>query len=440
MANTQSSYISAANAFDNATGTEEHFSQGSANPRTLGQSVGTINGATTGLQLKQQQSTTGGCGTSFTTATDPANINVEQSLDGHVVKVETHNPETNETQIKVIKSDGSSFTMAEDGSIIFTTAKKDGDPKTGRFDVRSQGSTRFKIGESLLIEVENKNNVVADEKGGSSTAKAFSLVVYGNIDITSVGGEINAKAKNITVSADNELTLKAGSKISLLSGEGTGKNTPSGNQQAQKDYGGLVEIKCGDYYKECSTDRKNTSVNYNLVDAETGNLSTNKRAHIGFQSSGSFSITTQGDFHESIAGKKRTEIQCKIDPINTLFPGQSSAWLTQVTGLKSIGSGGSSTTPNAFYVTTDNGGMGFYSKKGDIDLATESGYWVLANRKTGVAGVDKAVPGYSNVTPGAYLTSKTDPLKMYVGSENKSGLIINAIKLSIKNPTGIYLN
>jgi hypothetical protein len=244
MANSSADYLSASQQYSAAEVAKGNAAFAQPSAGKLGTEVAQVAGATNQLTKKQQESTDGGCGTAFTTATEPAKINVQQSLGGHVSKIETVN-QNGDTQIKIITSDGKSLTMAEDGSVIVTTAKQDGNAKSGRFDVRSQGSTRFLIGESLAIEVENKNHVNSGKDGDSNTAIAFSLKVYGNVAIECVGGELNAKAKNISLNAENEITLKAGSKVSILSGAGKGQNTPSttssgATKAAAVEYGGLV--------------------------------------------------------------------------------------------------------------------------------------------------------------------------------------------------------
>lgn len=457
MASTQNSYLNAAAAYDSEKPDPKYFAQSSVNSATLGSEVGQINGDSTGftatetLEDKQKQSTDGGCGTSFTTATDPAKINVKQSLGGHVTKVETVNSD-GDPLIKIMTSDGKSVTFDEDGSVIFTTAKRNNDPLSGRFDVRSQGSTRLKVGESLLIEVENKNNVVASKDGSTKSSKAFSLVVYGNVDITAHDGEINAKAKNITLNATNELTLQAGSKISLLSGKGKGQSnstTTSSNTQSssQVEYGGLIEFKGGDINIDGLTVRQNSSVDYKIVSHEGATLSSEKLANYGFQSPGSFTLDISGDFAELIGGLKRTEIYAKSDAASTILPGQTDGWYTSVAAVKG----------DAFVVEAASGGVYMHTTKGDMIVQTDSGS-VLMDSTTagGFSALDKANPAGNSkpLSPGVYLrgynksvyigTSQGD-ICIGIGSAQQAstvtnGIKITAAKLEIKNSTGIYLN
>ena len=454
MGNTTSNYLK----------TSEQFKKGTAIPvdkLIAGKEVGKINAlggstgftSTTDLQKKQAKSTTGGCGTSFTTATDPKNISVKHEVNGNFVEIVTVN-EQGDVQKKWITSAGTSMTFAEDGSIIHTTSKREGDATSGRFDVRSQGSTRFKIGESLLIEVENKNKVTAG-KNAVKEGPAMSIVVYGNIDITSMNGEINVKGKNISLQADNELKFSAGSKISLLSGKGKGQNkkesTSSGTKEAKVEYGGVVEIKTGDYVCDALTTRKTSSMDYTIVEAEGATLGTNKLANYGFKSPGSFTIDIKGDLHEKIGGLKRTEILNVSDPISTIFPGQKDGYLTTVGKVTGYAISGNATA----------GGFSFQTNKGDVSLYTKSGGWVVASdtvgavagldvdKKTNVAGATKklgALPGIylKGYKQNLYIDTSGEKICMGLGNVSKgtvaNGISISQAKLEIKNTSGIYLN
>jgi hypothetical protein len=413
--------------------------------------LSTQNSIANGTSSLPSASSNEACGKAFTDATDPKNINVKNELG--VVQVVTRN-DAGDVLMKTLKPDGSSYTMSEDGSVIFTTAKRENDHNTGRFDVNSQGSIRIKTGEGLFIEINNLNNVTTGKDGDSKTAKALSIVVYGNVDITANDGELNARAKNINLTAENEFKIKAGSKIQLLSGEGTGGNksttTESGaTQSAAKEYGGVVEIKSGDLVTDVQTRREISSVNYTLTSHEGANIATEKLSNYGFEFPGSFTIDVKGDMYEKIGGKKRTDISGISDPITTLLPGQSSGYLCSVGALQSTGSGANTVTPNAFQLTAVNGGFKFYSQKGDIDLYTLDGYWGIGNSSKGIVGVDKPIPGFSNVKPGLYVKALKDKIEInssaqqvdiFVTSLQKSGISLTIPKIDIKNPTGIYLN
>jgi hypothetical protein len=451
-----SNYLNASQYF--GEGTDANFAQYKPRETNFGngsydQNTGSFvaePGTTQTLEKKQQQSTNGGCGTSFTTATDPKNINVQQSLAGHVTQISSLNDD-NDTQFKILTSDGKSITMAEDGSLIFTTAKREGDPLSGRFDVRSQGSTRFLVGESLLIEVENKNDIIASKDGSKKSSKAFSLVVYGNVDITSHDGEINARAKNINLTASNELTLNAGSKISLLSGKGKGQKdsttTSQNTQSTEAEYGGLIELKGGDLSIDSSTVRQNSSVDYKIVSHEGAHIASEKMAAYGIQSPGSFTVDVAGDMAEIIGGLKRTEIYGKSDPATSILPDQTEGWLTTIAAVKG----------DAFSLDSSGGGIYMHTKTGDVIMQTDSGSALFESKTSGAfSAVDKANPGGSStsITPGVYVrgynkgvyvgTSQGD-ICIGIGSAQSAstvtnGMKISAAKLEIKNTTGIYLN
>jgi hypothetical protein len=452
MANSQSSYLNAAAAFDNVQGAQqfptEKLSKEVGRINDLGGSTGFTK--TTDLQKKQAESTDGGCGTSYTTATDPKNISVKHDVNGNFVEVATVN-EQGDVQKKWLTSSGTSMTFAEDGSVIFTTSKREGDPNTGRFDCVSQGSTRMKIGESLIIVVENKNKVIAG-KDAAKEGPAMSIVVYGNIDITSVSGELNVKGKNINLNAESELKLSAGSKISLLSGKGKGQNqkqkTSTGTKAAKVEYGGVIEMQSGDLVMSALTMRKTSSMDYTIVEAEGATLSTNKLANYGFQSPGSFTLDITGDLHEKIGGLKRTEILNKAPSTSTIFPGQKDGWLVSTEKVSG----------HSVNVKASQGGLNFETTKGDISLYTQKGGWIVSSGNAGaVAGIDVDKTGTDGkplkLNPGVYLRGykkdvyiDTTGSKLLIGlgdvSKGKisNGISISQPKLEIKNTTGIFLN
>ena len=299
------------------------------------------------------------------------------------------------------------------------------------------------------------NAVASGKDGDKNKSKALSIVVYGNVDITANDGELNARAKNINLIADNEFKIKAGSKVQILSGEGTGGNTSTttesgATQSAEKEYGGVIELKGGDLVTDVQTRREISSVNYALTSHEGANIATEILSNYGFEFPGSFTIDVKGDMYEKIGGKKRTDISGISDPITTLLPGQSSGYLCSVGALTSTGSGANVTTPNAFQFTAVNGGFKFYSTKGDIDLYTLDGYWGMGNATKGVVGIDKPVPGVPNAKPGLYLKALKDKIEInatvgptvdiFVANVKTSGISLSIPKIDIKNPTGIYLN
>lgn len=428
------------------------FAGESVNNGRLGTEVGQINGATTGysptLTEKQQQSTDGGCGTSFTTATDPKDISVTHQLGGNYVEVATVNDQ-GDVQKKWITSSGTSMTFAEDGSVIFTTSKRDGDVLSGRFDVTAQGNARLKIGEGFFIEVGNKNNTNADAKGSKATPKAMSVVVYGNVDIDCKDGELSVKAKNINLNAANELNLSAGAKISLLSGKGKAGNKGTATTSPKVEYGGSVEIQTGDYNVKATTVRKTTSMDYKVVEAEGAVLSTNLLSAYGIKSPGHFEMSVAGDYLEEIGGKKRTNISNSSIPVTTMLPGQLEGYSLNIGGA-SLG--------NAMTATATTGGFEFNTKKGDMVMYTEVGGVVMSSKTTGgFAAIDMDRKGPDGkplgLVPGVYVkgfkqpvyvVTNKDDIKIGVSYSGKgpvtNGISVGISKLEIKNIKGIYLN
>ena len=63
--------------------------------------------------------------------------------------------------------------------------------------IRPHGSMIVKVGDTLSIEVENKQNV----------KNPLSLKVFGDINLEAEGADVALKGKNVKISADSQLSL-----------------------------------------------------------------------------------------------------------------------------------------------------------------------------------------------------------------------------------------
>ena len=102
----------------------------------------------------------------------------------------------------VCTDNGQSLNMDEMGNIFLGCGKIGDDESGGGMTVRPHGQMIVKVGDTLSIEVENKQ----DEE------KPLSLKVFGDINMEAVGGDVHMKGNNVNVTADTELHLK-GSKV-----------------------------------------------------------------------------------------------------------------------------------------------------------------------------------------------------------------------------------
>jgi hypothetical protein len=392
-------------------------------------------------------------------------------------KVETHNygngasliqvsPKLGVVEQTVTMPQGNSYCLAADGSIYMGTAKQNNDHNTGRFDINSQGSTRFKIGESLLIEVGNKNNITISQDGDATKNKAMSIIVHGNIDITSTGGEVNVGGKNIQFFADNEINFNA-PKISINAGEGKGKNqdskTSSGATiQAPSDYGGVVNINAGTFTSNVGVHTEISSVKQQVTSDHTSLIPTDKGNH-GIATAGSATFNIGGDLQEIIKGSRKTNISANSDPTTSILNQQLEGWLINLQSSQSAGTTGSVVPKSSFSIQSggSGGGMNFSTTSGDVnlntnvgnvDLKTLSGFWALTNGLSTLGGFPGKTDKYPNVNQGVYLQSLNQAINISSNTEIKisvndfktnveqATIDITANQIDIQNPKGIYLN
>jgi len=93
---------------------------------------------------------------------------------------------------------------------------------------------------------------------------AFSLVVYGNVEIESRGGDVKLGGKNVAITASNSIEL-TGADIKLYAGK---SNTTTANNKVKEEQGGIIELKAG-VIKQTHAGQQNVEgATYNKVDGE----------------------------------------------------------------------------------------------------------------------------------------------------------------------------
>ena len=113
-----------------------------------------------------------------------------------VKEMKAQNEEGRVTYI-VCTDNGQSLNMDETGNIFLGCGKIGDDESGGNMGIRPHGSMFVKIGDTLNIEIENKQG---DEK-------PLSLKVYGDINLEAEGGDVALKGKNVKITADSQLSL-----------------------------------------------------------------------------------------------------------------------------------------------------------------------------------------------------------------------------------------
>ena len=115
-----------------------------------------------------------------------------------VKEMKAQNEEGRVTYI-VCTDNGQSLNMDETGNIFLGCGKIGDDESGGNMGIRPHGSMYVKIGDTLNIEIENKQD----------NDKPLSLKVFGDINLEAEGGDVAIKGKNVAISADSQLTLKS---------------------------------------------------------------------------------------------------------------------------------------------------------------------------------------------------------------------------------------
>ena len=388
--------------------------------------------------------------------------------------------------------DESHWAKDTDGSFVFSAAKAPkNNHKGGAFWVNSAGPTVFKVGEALVIDVRNMNNVNSGTdpiESGTTTSDqtrgtAFSLYVIGNVRIENTGDMSVKSEGNLSISAGKTLTLKSAEKVEILAGAGP----KTGSGTTDKSYGGTVSIKTGKFEVDKSGEQTLVESEYKKINGEVVFAMTNPAGNFGITSAGSMEVKVTGDMYEIIGGRKKTEVMANMGATvpalgDSLLAGQQSGYvITTGPVFKPVGVGvpthaeGLPGVEGTIYpVLSINsgtkiqnplvGGLRVRAVAGDIDLSTLSGN-VLMHSELGILGsilkkapIDKYAPKATALTaklPGVYVGSRATRVDVFstvqtVMSVTPSGapmpkpvdkaIDINAVTLEIKNISGIYLN
>lgn len=121
-------------------------------------------------------------------------------------------------------TDGSStFNIDENRTIHIQTGKTAIDGGTGGGIQFRSDWINTKTGQ-MTLEIEgNDDESTQDSSGVEKTNPAFSLKVYGDVSIQSVGGDVAVGGKNIKFNAEDQIELTAGSQLLVNVADGSGK-------------------------------------------------------------------------------------------------------------------------------------------------------------------------------------------------------------------------
>lgn len=252
---------------------------------------------------------------------------------------------------------------------------------------------------SIAVEVtgnDDKATQTKDSKGNSTAEQipAYSLSVFGDIAIESVGGEINLKGDNVSVRANNNLLFEAGESIIFNSGKGAGNyNINAGNVEInavnfnKKITGGEYSLGAGEVKTEQTKPGAVTEVstpgsfkqivNGNYEIGVTGDLNINATGGVAIKGDKNIFIeTTRGNYVETIKGKKTTKIQGQ-DPYGIA---QKENYLIEV---------GAASSGKVSMKTVSNSDIEIESKAGEMNLK--------ATKNVTISGTDITLKSTSKI-------------------------------------------
>jgi uncharacterized protein (DUF2345 family) len=354
-----------------------------------------------------------------------SNLNHTILANGEVTVSDGSDPDTGDSYYSIVTSSGGAIHLDTDGSVILVAGKNPStDPKTGRIDLIAQGAGVQKYGEFLAIEVNNDNEALAAENPSIKGA-AFSLVVYGNVEIESRGGDVKLGGKNVAITASDSIEL-TGADIKLLAGAAP---TTTGSNKSKEEQGGTIELKAGIIKQSQAGQQNIEGATYNKVDGEKLFQMNNSQGNFAIESSGTLSIKTGGDMIEEIGGRKMTEVFSALPgvsldggllPPKPMILGVSAGYyiVNKFPVLSAPGKDVAELPPLAYFhspvsagghgfkVEASIGNIGIFSKTGSVAIGTDFG-----------AFADITTPFLSPTTPksvlllkkpGTYVTSADD--------------------------------
>lgn len=285
----------------------------------------------------------------------------------------------------ILTNGQTAFHFDSSGNMILATGKPLGG--CGGKAIISSDEFVQKTG-AVAIEVtgnDDKETSKTDNKGNSSKQKppAYSLAVFGDIAIESIGGEIGIKGDNVSIKANNNLILEAGETVKINSGSGAGNfNVTTGNFNLEsinfnkKITGGEYSQGSGEFkveqtkpgaVTEISTPGSmNYIVNGNYTVGVTGDYNLNVTGGCSISGKKNYFLSTKGNYVEEIDGKKTATIKGK-DPYNTQ---QKETYLLDV-GSPTDGTVSIKTKANADITTTTFGEMKIESSK-NLSISSKS--------------------------------------------------------------------
>ena len=227
-------------------------------------------------------------------ATEEALMAAERLFGCKIIRQQ--NPEGRVTFI-IATDNGQKLDFDEKGNVFIGAAKVGEDEDGGNMTLRAWGDLTLKVGGKLNLEIEN----FLDQD------KPISITSYGDVNVEAVDGHMALGGKNVTVTADNDLTLK-GNSIKLQAGEPDQSGACSGTIERSA---GKITTKCAFQELECSGQKKETVKGHYTIDMKDDKrslFSVDCNGHMKLKASCDVNFDFGGKFAHKIGGKQSTPI------------------------------------------------------------------------------------------------------------------------------------
>jgi len=229
--------------------------------------------------------------------------------------------ETDGTQGFILTNGQTAFHFDQAGNMIMTTGK----PLGGcGGKIIMKGQDKIDKFHSVAIEItgnDDEEEETTNAAGNTEVKKkpAYSLTVYGDIAIESVGGDIGMKGDNITIQANETLTLKSLENLQIQSEANVNIFSPNinleGSYLRKKISAGEYSEGSGEVKIEQTKPGASMSietpgslkyvVNGNYELGVKGDFAINTEGSYALSSNKNYFLTVQGNANEKIEGKKK---------------------------------------------------------------------------------------------------------------------------------------
>jgi hypothetical protein len=251
--------------------------------------------------------------------------------------------EADGTQGFILTNGKTAFHFDQSGNMIMATGKPLGG--CGGKAIMT-GTDKMEKFHSVAIEVtgnDDEEETTTNASGNTETKKkpAYSITVYGDVAIESVGGDIGMKGDNVTISANETLTLISRENLTLQSNGNL--NLKAHSTQIDGAYL-RKRLTAGEYVEGAGELKVEQTKPGAMVSIETpgslkyvvngnyelgvkGDFAINTEGAFALSSNKNYFVTVKGNADEKIDGKKKVYVGGK----STVVPiDQKEAFLTEV--------------------------------------------------------------------------------------------------------------